>query len=224
MPFGGLLVLAFLLAILEWIAVLFDYRRVEYFAKPSVILVLLAWLMIAGNRAPQLWWFAAALVFSLAGDIFQLFSNKFFLAALSSFLLAHLAYVFGFNPSFPPVSIATLALFLLIGFTIAQIYRIISASLRSQGKMNLEKPVLIYMVAIGLMVFSALTTMIRPEKEWGIFPAILASIGALLFFTSDAIIAWDKFVHPFRFSRILVMVTYHLAQFAIIVAAVTNYA
>jgi len=223
MPYEGLLVIAFLLAILEWIAVLFNLRRVEYFAKPSVILVLLAWLILAGDPVPQLWWFSAALVFSLAGDIFQLFSNKFFLAALVSFLLAHLAYVVGFTPSVPPLSIATLALFLLIGFTLMQIYRIISAGLRSQGKTKLEKPILIYMMAIGLMVFSALMTMVRPEKEWDIFPAILASIGALLFFTSDAMLAWNKFVHPFRSGRILVMVTYHLAQFAIIIAAVTNY-
>lgn len=224
MPYGGLLEIAFLLAILDWIVVLFDLRRVEYFTKPSVILVLLVWLILAGNQVPQLWWFSAALVFSLAGDIFQLFSNKFMLASLFSFLLAHLAYVFGFTPSIPPISIATLALFLLIVFTVTKIYRIISAGLRSQGKMNLEKPVLIYTVAIGLMVFSALTTMIRPEKEWGVFPAILASIGALLFFTSDIMLAWNKFVQPFRSSRILVIVTYHLAQFAIIVAAVTNYA
>jgi len=223
MPFGGLLEIAFLLAIIDWIVVLFDLRRLEYFIKPSVILVLLAWLIIVGNDIPKLWWFSAALVFSLAGDIFQLSSKKFLVPALFSFLLAHFAYVFGFTPSFPPLSIATLALFFLIGFTVIQIYRIISASLKSQGKMSLVKPVLLYTLAIGLMVFSALTTMIRPEKEWDIFPAILASIGALLFFTSDTMLAWNKFVHPFRSSRILVMITYHLAQFAIIIAAVTNY-
>jgi len=223
MPLNSLLVIAFILAILDWIAVLFNLRRVEYFIKPSVILVLLAWQLLARDQIPQLWWFSVALVFSLAGDIFQLFSNKFFLVSLVAFLFAHLTYVFGFTPSFPPVSIATLALFLLIGYTLKQIYTIISTRLHSQGAINLNKPVLIYIIAIGLMVFSALTTMIRPEKEWGVFPAILASSGALLFLTSDAMIAWNKFVHPFRSNRILVMVTYHLAQFAIIYAAVINY-
>lgn len=223
MPLGGLLAIAIFLAIFDWITVLFNLRRAEYVLKPSVIVVLLAWLVLAGNQNPQLWWFSAALVFSLAGDVLQLLTDKFLLAALFSFLLAHLAYVIGFTPSFPPISIATLALILLIGFTVDRIYRIIAASLKSQGRTNLVKPVLIYSIAIGLMVFSALTTMIRPEKEWAIFPAILASIGALLFFTSDTMLAWNKFVQPFRSSRILVMVTYHLAQFAIIIAAVANY-
>jgi uncharacterized membrane protein YhhN len=163
MPLGGLLAFAFFLAILDWIAVLLHLRRAEYALKPSVIVVLLAWLILAGNQNPQLWWFSAALVFSLAGDVFQLFMDKFLLASLFSFLLAHLAYVIGFTPTIPPISIATLALILLIGFTVARIYHIIATNLRSQGQQNLVKPVLIYSIAIGLMVFSALTTMIRPE-------------------------------------------------------------
>jgi uncharacterized membrane protein YhhN len=73
------------------------------------------------------------------------------------------------------------------------------------------------------MVFSALVTMVRPEKEWQIFPAILASIGALLFLTSDTLHAWNSFVTPIHASKILVRITYHLAQFTLIYAAVTNY-
>ncbi len=95
MPFGNIIGSAFLLAILDWIAVLLAWKRVEYFTKPSVILLLLTWLILAGSQNPHLWWFAAALVFSLAGDILLLLSNKFFLVGLFSFVLAHLAYVLG---------------------------------------------------------------------------------------------------------------------------------
>ncbi|NTW43878.1 MAG: hypothetical protein HGB14_05450, partial [Anaerolineaceae bacterium] len=61
MPFGNIIGSAFLLAILDWIAVLLAWKRVEYFTKPSVIILLLTWLILAGSQNPHLWWFAAAL-------------------------------------------------------------------------------------------------------------------------------------------------------------------
>lgn len=224
MPFGVLFGFAFLLAISDWIAVHLNWRWVEYFTKPSVILFLLAWAILAGDQNPQLWWFLAALIFSLAGDIFLLFSNRFFLTGLFFFLLVQLSYVLGLNPSFPPLNIASLALFILISFTLIQFYHVASYGLRSVERIQSQKPLLIYLLASGLMVFSALITLVRPEKEWGIYPAILASAGALLFFTSETLLAWNRFVHPLRTGKILVVVTYHLAQFALIYAAVSNYA
>ena len=223
MPFGNIIGSAFLLAILDWIAVLLAWKRVEYFTKPSVILLLLTWLILAGSQNPHLWWFAAALVFSLGGDILLLLSNKFFLVGLFSFVLAHLAYVLGLNPTFPPLNLASLVLFLVVGLTEVQMYRFFFARLEAPEKTDFQKPAIIYLIAIGLMVFSALVTMVRPEMEWGIFPAILASAGALLFYSSDTLLAWNKFIHPTRANRMTTIITYHLAQFALIIAAVTNY-
>jgi uncharacterized membrane protein YhhN len=224
MQFGVVFGFAFLMAILDWIAVHFNWRRVEYFTKPSVMLFLLAWAILAGSQNPRLWWFIAALIFSLAADIFLLFSNRLFLFGLFFFLLVQLTYVLGLTPSFPPLSIASLALFILISLTLSQFYHLFSSRLRSAENVQLRKPLLIYWLAIGLMVFSALMTLVRPEKEWGIYPAILASTGALLFFTSDTLLAWNRFIQPLPAGKVLVMVTYHLAQFALIYAAVSNYA
>jgi uncharacterized membrane protein YhhN len=223
MPSGFILGFAFLLAILNWIAVHLSWRQVDYFSKPSVILVLLAWTIMSGGDTPQLWWFSIALIFSFVGDTFLLFSTRYFLIGLCSFLLAQIAFVFGLNPSFPPINLASLVLFLLIGFTIFEFYRLISTGQRLKAEKKLQIPCLIYSISIGLMVFSALVTMVRPEKEWQIFSAILASIGALLFLTSDTLHAWTSFVTPIHASKILVRITYHLAQFTLIYAAVTNY-
>ena len=39
-----------------------------------------------------------------------------------------------------------------------------------------------------------------------------AVVGALLFYASDATLAWNRFVAPMRFGPVAVMVTYHPAQ------------
>lgn len=41
---------------------------------------------------------------------------------------------------------------------------------------------------------------------------LLAAVGALLFFASDSILAWRRFVTPLRWGGVAVMGTYHLAQ------------
>lgn len=223
MPYEIIIGLALLFAVIDWIAILFTWKRVEFLSKPSVILLLLTWLILVGGQNPQIWWFAAALIFSLAGDVFLLFSNRYFLPGLFSFAIAHLTYALGLNPTFPPINIASLTLLLLISFSITQLYRFFFARPEIQDKVNLRKPILVYLIALGLLVFSALVTMVRPEKEWQIYPALLASTGALLFFSSDILSAWNRYIHPTRANRILITIMYHIAQFTLIFAAVLNY-
>lgn len=223
MPLGFLLGSAFFLAILNWIAVYFAWKWADYITKPSIILILLAWLIMSGNNDLHLRWFSIALIFSLVADTFLLFSNRFFLIGIFSFLLVQIAYVIGLNPSLPPINLASLAIILAISWTGIQFYRLIFSRTRLKVERKLQILILIYSIVIGLMVFSALITLVRPEKEWEIFPALLASIGALLFLTSDTLHAWNNLIFPVRSSKILVRITYHLAQFALVYAAVTNY-
>ena len=49
---------------------------------------------------------------------------------------------------------------------------------------------------------------------------VIGIIGALLFMTSDTILAINRFVRPSRVLRVAVMVTYHLAQAALVVSLV----
>ena len=49
---------------------------------------------------------------------------------------------------------------------------------------------------------------------------ITAIIGALLFAASDSVLGWTRFVSDFPRSRVVVMVTYHLAQFGLVLALV----
>ncbi|MCD6285147.1 MAG: hypothetical protein J7M39_04450, partial [Anaerolineae bacterium] len=54
-------------------------------------------------------WFVVALVFSLAGDIFLMLPDeKWFVPGLLAFLVGHLCYIVGFNPTWPPVGAVAL--------------------------------------------------------------------------------------------------------------------
>ena len=41
---------------------------------------------------------------------------------------------------------------------------------------------------------------------------VVAGAGAVLFVASDSMIAWDRFVRPFAWAPVAIMVTYHLGQ------------
>jgi uncharacterized membrane protein YhhN len=63
------------------------------------------------------------------------------------------------------------------------------------------------MLAIALMVGSAFAS-----GEW------LAVVGALLFFASDSLIAWNRFVVPLPWAPTAIIVTYHLGQWGLATA------
>jgi uncharacterized membrane protein YhhN len=140
---------------------------------------------------------------------------------LAAFLLAHLAYIVGLNPTPPPISLPSLILLVMVVFTTAQVYRRLAAGITARKLEGLQRPVLFYSIVISLMLLSALATLVRPE--WKAFPSLWMSLGALLFFISDATLAWNKFVVPLPYARLQVIIAYHLGQIAIILGAVLHY-
>lgn len=81
---------------------------------------------------------------------------------------------------------------------------------------------IVYGVVITLMLLSAMLTLFR--LEWKATPAALVSVGAMLFFFSDVILAWNKFVAPIKNGRMMNMITYHLGQIALIVGVIIRFA
>lgn len=215
------LIVALIIAVLDWIAVAKQWTRAGYLTKPGVMLALLVWLWQAGGFNGHLIWFAAGLLFSLAGDVFLMLPREQFIAGLVSFLLAHLAYLAGFNASLPPASLASLAVALLVGLTAGQLYHRLSVAIETSGHKKLKTPVLVYSAVISLMLVAALLTLVR--AEWLAGPALIASSGALLFFLSDALLAWNRFVTPLPYGRLRVRITYHLGQALIMLGAVSHF-
>lgn len=199
----------------DWLAVAQRRRRLEYVCKPATIIALLICVglwMEGPHDAWQAWFFLPGLGFSLAGDVFlMLRRERLFLYGLVAFLLAHVCYVIGFNPTVPPWP----AFAILIPAAAAEVVfvRRIARVFREGDGDAMLIPVAGYAFVIGLMVFSAWATLLRPE--WGARRGALAAIGGSLFFISDGLLAWDRFVTPVHRGRLWVHATYHLGQMAL---------
>lgn len=219
---GLIIVLA--VAMVDWIAVAKGWKKVEYLAKPWTMAALFLVLALVGRFSSlPLIFFGLGILFSLAGDVFLMFSDRWFIPGLVSFLLAHVAYIAGFNIPLPVVSPTwALVVALVLAFSAARLLRPIVAGLAAKGERKLISPVIVYGMVITLMLLSAMLTLFR--LEWKATPAALVSVGAMLFFYSDAILAWIKFVAPIKNGRMMNMITYHLGQIALIAGVLIQFA
>jgi uncharacterized membrane protein YhhN len=150
--------------------------------------------------------FVAALAWSLAGDVALMLPGDRFVAGLGSFLLAHVAYAVGFalHPGDTADFVIAAAVVVVVATPLgARVIRALSAS----GHAALRAPVAVYVVAISAMVTTAVAC-----------GNALAIAGAALFFSSDALIAEQRFVRERRFVPVVIMVTYHLGQAGLVLS------
>jgi uncharacterized membrane protein YhhN len=210
-------------AVVDWVAILKKWPRAKYITKPLVILILLAWLILFAGLKGETVLFAMALIFSVMGDIWLMIPGSYFLLGLVSFFLAHCAYIAAFNPTIPssPWFIVILLFFVAISsfFFFTQI---LAGIRRTRGARRLRILSGFYCLILTLMVISALSTLLRPD--WSIRQAGLAALGGLLFFASDTLLSYDRFVKPIRYGRLLVRVTYHLGQILLVAGAALHIA
>lgn len=186
-----------LFAVTDWLAVARDLRPLEYVAKPATLIAL---VMYAATGPTASAWLLTALVFSLVGDIALMLPANLFVAGLGAFLLAHVAYIVDFEAAW---STRLLWLVAVVALSLPLAARII----RSIHDTALRPAVAVYILVISLMVASAVAS-----------GSMLATAGALLFFSSDAVIAWNRFVRPFAWAQPVIMVTYHVGQLALATA------
>lgn len=215
--------IALIVAVIDWAAVSFQWKRIEYIAKPGVILSLIAWLIINNGFEDQLLFFTIGLVFSMAGDISLMLPKGSFLAGLILFLFSHVFYILGFNVTIPQFSYAGFVIAILIFINAFEISRRIIRGCSAYGHEKLKIPIVVYTIIISLMVYSALLTLIRPNSEWIPIASLLVSLGAILFFVSDTLLTWNRFVSPIRNGNLFTIVTYHIAQITIILGAGINF-
>ena len=210
--------LTFILAVFHWVTVYKHWHKAELFFKPAVMASLFAALLAASpGLANGLGFFAAAVIFSLVGDVLLLFPSRFTLG-LAMFLGAHVFYIAAFNIPLMSPNPAIIGLAFFVAIPAAFLYRRIRAGLLEKKLRRLRKPVLAYLVVLSVMLLSGLATLLR--VDWPIYAALLAAGGALLFAVSDTLLAWNKFVRPLRTRRVGYMIAYHLGQIAIIAGAI----
>lgn len=224
------LILTCIFAAFDWSAVNNDNKQIGYFTKPAVIVSLLLWLLIyakpfEGLQSPpgiDIRWIVWALVFSLAGDVLLMLPKQQFLPALIAFALAHIGYIQGFaQPVFseryvlPGIIISCLVIAVSM-----RVYVPIARNIREKGLTSMKIPAAIYTVLISAMLISAISTLM---KGWGVASAYLVVSGGLLFYFSDILLSWNRFVAPLDHAEIKVRVSYHLAQIFLVTGAVLHY-
>ena len=225
MGYTLLLGIALVCAVLNWVAVEKKWKTLEYFVKPGTMVVLIIWLVLNYGLSDGAIWFTLGAIFSLAGDVFLMVPRNLFIFGLVSFLIGHVFYIVGFNVLPADLNggglMYALVVVVILGTIIWRIYSRLASGLTAKQLNTLKLPVLVYSMVITLMVLSALLCFLRPG--WELSPTLWAIAGALLFYTSDTILAMDRFVNPIPHARLLTMTTYHLGQLGILVSAAMTF-
>ena len=215
-----LFLLVLLPAFVDWIAVARDDLRLERVAKPATMAVLIVATAVAWSGDFDRPFIAtmAALVLSLAGDVFLMSDRDRFLPGLIAFFAAHVAYIVAFGGAvISPYSVFLGTTLVLVG---GPLYLAIRTGLRRRGKPELTFPVLAYVFVISFMVLTALTA--PGAEEWSRGSIVAAAVGALLFYCSDALIGLHRFVRELPWARVAIMVTYHLGQIGLAYSLATR--
>ena len=198
-----------MIAAIDWVSVAATVRWLEFASKPGFMLALIA-LAIAvhpvndGERA----FFLFALVFGLLSDVFLMLPPDLFLPGLAAALVEHLAYIAGFRTRGVNVEYLLIA----IAVASASVVVILPAIYRAlrRHRPRLAAPVIAYVAVFVIMVAAA-----------GGTGSLVALAGALLFFYSDAILAWNRFVKPLPFGRVVNIVPYHVGEALLVLSLVS---
>jgi uncharacterized membrane protein YhhN len=187
-------------------------RALEYVCKPATLIALIVAAGVldpAADAHTRRAWFVAALVFSLAGDVFLMLPQDLFVPGLAAFLVGHLCYLVGFWTHGPSVLALVVAVVVVAALVAPLGRRILTSIARSEHAGEFQVPVSGYIAVISAMLATALAS-----------GNVLAGAGAVLFVTSDSMIAWDRFVRRFAWAPVAIMVTYHLGQAGLVASLV----
>ena len=204
-----LLALALVAAVTDWIAVHHELKGLEYVCKPLTMVLLVGTALTLEPADPAVRaWFVAALLLSLAGDVFLMLPKDLFVFGLGAFLLGHIAYIVGMHVEGVEGARFLIGIVIVMA-VLAVIGTAILRGVRAGPDPGLAGPVVAYMFVISAMVASAIGV-----------GDVAAILGACLFYVSDALIAWNRFVRETGHARVSIMVTYHLAQVGLVLSLV----
>ena len=208
-------------ALLDWASTWKGWKKRLYMAKPAIMVFLIIWSIQVTGWQGEMLWFGIALALSLVGDILLMLNPRWFMVGGVAFLFAHIAYIIGFLHTPAPFTPGVGLVAVLVGISAGNVFKRIRPGIMRvpRGKRFLTA-LSLYGISLTLMLLSALLTLFK--QEWLLLPALLASSGAVLFYTSDTMLVYDRFVRRFKRAQSYVHLTYHLAQFSLITSAVLH--
>ena len=192
-------------------------ETLRYITKPLLmpLLIVLFISQTTGFNSSLKKWIVLALVFSWAGDVLLMFEStngNFFIFGLVGFLIAHIFYILFYENVIRKEGLRKNYWWFLpvILYYIALIYFL------SPKLGDMKFAVRIYGIVISYMLIQALQT----GRIKNMTAATLMIGGAVLFITSDSILAINKFYESFAYAGIAIMLTYGIAQLLITLGAV----
>lgn len=198
--------------------------QLQYVCKPLLMLVLSSWFYFNSRRVGDRFTLLiqAGLFFAWVGDVILMFADRdpfFFLVGLGAFFMTQLCYTFAFahniaeNHAGPGVFVSWLIAAGIVTFSFFYGW-----TLLPMIEETIMLPVIFYLVAITAMGVAAAFRYRRT------FPLsfLLVLVGALLFITSDAILASDRFVRHLDHASWSIMLTYGIGQFMIAAGCLTH--
>lgn len=182
---------------------------IRRFSKAALMPTLIAIVFI--NQGPYSYWLIAALFFSWIGDVWLIGKKEWmFLGGLSSFLVGHIAYIVFF---YERVSFASLpTVFYGLIPVIVWYGVILFKGVKPKGYIIVG--LLLYMVAIGGMIFSAMANFYLMLD----LASFMTLFGALLFGSSDSVLAFQRIRGVDTLPDSYVMFSYISGQFLIVLA------
>jgi uncharacterized membrane protein YhhN len=214
--------LAAAFALLDWVSTWRGWKKRLYVAKPAIMVFLIVWSIQLTGWQGEMLWFGIALALSLAGDILLMLNPRWFMIGGVTFLFAHVAYIIGFLHSPAPFTLGVGLIAVLLGISAGNVFkRIRPGIIRAPRGKRFLASLSLYGLSLTLMLLSALLTLFK--EDWLLLPALLVSSGAVLFYTSDTMLVYDRFVRRFNRAQSYVHLTYHLAQFSLITGAVLHH-
>ncbi len=200
-----LTLLFFTVSVIDIIGVALNNFLMQTIFKPMIIPCLIALYYFTSDKKNN--WYLIALVFSFLGDVLLMDKNNLFLYGIVAFLLTQILYISIIVRQMqkPSNFHKYLYAFLFVNYVVYLL------TLLKPNLGDLFYPVLIYGITIS--VFGLVATLNYVSKRTR--TALYLMLGALLFITSDSMIALNKFHVAQAFYPVAIMITYVLAQYLI---------
>ncbi|CAF1243207.1 unnamed protein product [Rotaria magnacalcarata] len=153
------------------------------------------------------------LAFSLLGDALLVYDHSFFIHGILAFGISHILYAsaYGMRPlrgfMLPFMFLPLIVIYLMLS---GVLYKPLSYVIYA------------YIFLTMFMIWRAMARIKIDNNEWT-WTRFYSFIGGILFATSDALLALDRFVTPLVHSQILVMTTYYAAQLLIALSVVDSH-
>jgi len=194
--------------------ILFRKEEIAWFLKPFLLPFLILAVYVH-ERFITKKVLLTALTLSWIGDIILMFADKgelYFIAGLIAFLLSHIFYIILFSKQLK-IYLKKSKIIFWTGVTVIAFYLIVVMLILVPSLGDLKIPVFVYALTISIMLLFAL----KGFMNWHKPASIYLLIGAIIFVASDSILAFDKFYAPLQYSSFLIMATYLLAQYLIVI-------